>query len=138
MLKKNVFRVSIFFNLVIIVLGVVLFFKQGVSVETFEKNYIKIVETLKKSNPEVQIYVQSVFPVAGDLYENNFFKRSRPINESVSKLNTKISELEGVTILNSPVQFGNELAEEYSVDGLHLNKEGYEIWLNEIEEYVNE
>lgn len=112
--------------------------QQGISVETIEKNYIKIVEALKKDNPEVQIYAQSVFPVAGDLYENNFFKRSGPINESVSELNTKISQLDGVTILDSPDQFGNELAEEYSVDGLHLNKEGYEIWLGKIEKYVTE
>lgn len=110
--------------------------KQGVPVETIEQNYKKIIQTLKKNDPNVQIYVQSVFPVAGDLFENNYFKRSEPINEAVAHLNRKLSQLEGVTYLDIAAKFGPELSEEYSVDGLHLNKAGYEVWLNEIEKYV--
>lgn len=110
--------------------------QQGTSVEEIEQNYQQIIEALKKDSPETKIYVQSVFPIAGDLYENNFFKRSEPINEDVVQLNKKISQLEGVTVLKSPAQFGEELPEEYSVDGLHLNKEGYKVWLNEMEEHI--
>ncbi|MFL2105162.1 GDSL-type esterase/lipase family protein [Desemzia sp. FAM 23991] len=238
MLKKNMFRVSIFFNLVIIVLGVVVFFKQGgwvyfangpskvsadqpdvdpiveikqdnfelgdkqskevvfagdsqtdyfewseyfsevsvanrgisgdtsegllkrinqvtklnpkkvflligindiqqdIPVETIVKNYINIIKSIKEAKTETQVYVQSVFPVAGDLYENNQYKRSESINEAVAELNKRLAQLEGVTFINIADQFGNELAEEYTVDGLHLSKEGYEVWLSEIEEYV--
>lgn len=112
--------------------------QQDIPVETIEKNYKEIIQAIKEANPETQIYVQSVFPVAGDLYENNQYKRSKPINETVAKLNKKLVQLEGVTFLNIAEQFGNELAEEYSVDGLHLSKEGYEVWLSEIEEYVKD
>lgn len=112
--------------------------QQDIPVETIEKNYKKIIQKIKEANPKTQIYVQSVFPVAGEMYENNQFKRSKPINETVAKLNKKLAQLEGVTFLKVAEQFGNELAEEYSVDGLHLSKEGYEVWLSEIEEYVKD
>nr|WP_255565872.1 GDSL-type esterase/lipase family protein [Desemzia sp. RIT 804] len=111
--------------------------QQDIPVEIIVQNYIKIIEALKKANLETQIYVQSVFPVAGDLYENNLYKRSEPINEDVAKLNKRLAQLDGIIFLNVAEKFGTELSEDYSVDGLHLNKEGYEIWLNEIEKYVN-
>lgn len=112
--------------------------QQDVPVETIVQNYIQIVEAIKEANPETEIYVQSVFPVAGDLYENNQFKHSDSINESVAALNKKLSQLEGVKFVNAAEPFGSELAEEYSVDGLHLSREGYEVWLDEIEGYVKE
>ena len=110
--------------------------QQDIPVETIEKNYKEIIKAIKEADPETQIYVQSVFPVAGDLYENNQYQRSKPINETVIELNEKLAQLEGVTFLNVADKFGSELAEKYSVDGLHLSKEGYEVWLSEIEEYV--
>lgn len=112
--------------------------QQDVPVETIVQNYIKIVEAIKKDSSETQIYVQSVLPVAGDLYENNQYQRSEPINEAVSQLNKELAQLDGVTFLNVADRFGNELAEEYSVDGLHLSEEGYAVWLEEIEGEVKE
>lgn len=106
--------------------------------KTIEQNYIKIVKALKKANPEIEIYVQSVFPVAGDLYENNFYKRSEPMNTVVSDLNEKLSQLEGITFIDIADEFGDKLSEGYSVDGLHLNKVGYRVWLNEIERDIRE
>lgn len=111
---------------------------QGVSLESIEYSYIQIIDVIKKNKPNTHIYAQSVFPVAGELYESYFSKQSGPINESVARLNKRISQLAGATFIDVADKFGTELATEYSVDGLHLNKEGYEVWLNKIEEYVVE
>lgn len=111
---------------------------RNTQMKTIEQNYIKIVKVLKKANTEIEIYVQSVFPVAGDLYENNFYKRSEPMNTVVSDLNGKLSQLEGITFIDIADEFGDKLSEDYSVDGLHLNKVGYRVWLNEIERDIRE
>jgi len=112
--------------------------QKGIPIEDIEQNYVKIIEYINKSNPNVEIYVQSVLPVAGKLYERNFYKSSKPLNEAVIQLNKKLSELEGVTYINIADNFGKELPDKYSVDGVHLNKDGYKVWVDTITDDVTQ
>lgn len=112
--------------------------QQGVSIKDIEQNFADIIKKLRESNPDIEIYIQSVLPVAGELYERNFYRHSDTINESVLNLNEKLANLSDVTFINVAKKFGNELSEEYTVDGIHLNQKGYEVWLRCIDELVKD
>ncbi|MEG2286159.1 MAG: GDSL-type esterase/lipase family protein [Eubacterium sp.] len=96
-------------------------------------NYQEIIHTLKKLLPESEIYIESILPVE---------KISSIKNEDVQKLNTKIKalseqeNLEYINLYDLMVDETNHLKDDYSVDGVHLTGEAYQIWIDAISEYA--
>lgn len=97
------------------------------SVEDVVDNYKELIEVLKKNN--IRVIVQSTLMVCQE-YEN-----SVEVNKKVSLINKdlrKISSTQGFVFcdINSELTKNNMLKKEYSIDGLHLNAKGYEVWKN--------
>ena len=96
-------------------------------------NYLAVLSGLNKNCPGIKIYVQSILPIRGD---------KKTTNDKIMLLNEKIKEISNkakATYINLFILFldeNGELKSEYTIDGLHLSEEGYEIWKSAITEYI--
>lgn len=107
--------------------------RQKIPNETTLDYYEKILDTLQSSLPECEIYVQSVLPV----------NSSTGIpNAEVQALNKGIKELADsfnityIDLYSLLVDENNDLPVKYSVDGVHMTGDAYEIWIDGLKPYI--
>ncbi len=90
---------------------------------------------IKTSLPETYILVQSLYPVN----INVDIPLSSAVNERVSETNALLRDIcdEGgyiyIDVYSALVNADGELAEEYTVDGVHISERGYEVISNTVE-----
>jgi len=118
------------FNKVYIMLGA----NENLSLEykdSFVENYSNLIDTVKKSNPDSIIYVQSILPVSPS--RDNAGKITNTVinafNEGLYEmaLQKKVFYLD----INSTLKDSNgQLPEEAATDGVHFKKEYYMKWLD--------
>jgi len=98
-----------------------------------------IVYQVKAGSPETKIYVQSLLPINND---NNIYKRMLGKEKQIEKLNKEIEKFckkEDITFINLYPAFisgKRKLDAKYTTDGLHLNNDGYKVWINQIRSYI--
>lgn len=98
------------------------------------KNYREILDRIEQSSPKTKIYIQSVLPTKN---------RKLRSNDSIKLLNSKLETLANeksfkyINLYNSFLDKNGDLNMELSIDGLHLNGQGYLIWKKLIEYDVN-
>lgn len=96
--------------------------------------YKKIINTIKQQSPNTKIFIQSVLPVKGTLDDN--------VNKDIIKLNIELRKIaktynaEYIDLHTSFLQ-DEKLDPKYSLDGVHLNNEGYLLWKSQIRKYIN-
>ena len=99
------------------------------------RNIREIVSRVQEKSPSTKIYLQAVFPTRHD--------RSRP-NDLIQELNAEIAAIaqeKHCTFIDLyPLLLDSEglLAEEYTVDGLHLSDSGNAKWMAYILPYLDE
>jgi lysophospholipase L1-like esterase len=108
----------------------------GKTKEYVVQNYRKILERIKKDTPSTRVFVQSVLPV-------DETKHAERPNAAINYINTQLKKMSasfGYTYLDvaSIFEKGGQLNLAYSIDGLHVNGAGYEIWKKYIRSYVEE
>ncbi|RWS44128.1 platelet activating factor [Bacillus mycoides] len=104
--------------------------------ENVLKNYKYILEQLTVKLPNTKIFIESMLPV-------------KPVSKSTNLNNSDINwlnkELENLAKENNHTFIDlhslftdeeGELKKEWTVDGVHVNGEGYKIWENKIKNYV--
>jgi len=102
--------------------------------EEIVRKYRLVLANIKQSSPKTEVYIQSVLP------GNSRF--SKPVdNKLVFQLNEELKILAEefnykYIDLYSFFTIDNELAYQYTNDGLHLNGEGYAVWKEIIKNYV--
>lgn len=102
--------------------------------EEIVRKYRLVLAKIKQSTPKTEVYIQSVLP------GNSRF--SKPVdNNLVFRLNEELKILAEefnyqYIDLYSFFTIDNELAYQYTNDGLHLNGEGYAVWKEIIKNYV--
>ena len=95
-------------------------------------NYRKIIERIKKESPRTKIYFQTLLPVNNEFTQ---FKNHYNKDEHILWLNERIKALgkqENITVIDLYPHFLNsekKLDKKYTLDGLHLNAEGYKVWV---------
>ncbi len=102
------------------------------SEETFLKYYIKLIEAIEEKCPECEIIIQSITPLASTC------KLKKLTNELVNRSNLLLLVLaysKDLKFLDSTAHMKDDagyLKLEYcsSDDGIHINEEGYKIWIN--------
>jgi lysophospholipase L1-like esterase len=105
------------------------------------KNFEKIVRKILTESPETTIYIQSILPV-----NNDFGRYKRLINKEkqIEELNYRLKKLckkENIKFINLYplfLQHKHKLIPAYTTDGLHLNEEGYMVWISEICSLIEE
>jgi lysophospholipase L1-like esterase len=108
---------------------------QGEKIANIVNNYRLILEHFKHQIPETKVFVQSLLPISTK------FRRNK-INNEIIELNGHIKELakdlsfQYIDLFSAFLDKKNELDEQYTSDGLHLNGKGYLVWKEIIEKYV--
>ncbi|PEJ99343.1 GDSL-type esterase/lipase family protein [Bacillus wiedmannii] len=105
--------------------------------EQILKNYASILKKIKNDLPDTKVYIESILPIRdGSKFPNINNNDINWMNQELEKL----VEENGYTFVNLHPLFideNGELKENWSVDGLHINGNGYKVWEKEIKNYVN-
>lgn len=112
-------------------------------VDYIYNNIKKIVSEIHNERPNAKIYVESIYPInnSNDKKVGKTMVGTRK-NEDIIEINKKLKEYcktENYTYIDINKKLVNEdglLNLDYSVEGLHLNDEGYEIVTQELNKYV--
>lgn len=112
---------------------------EKISIEEIETNYIELLELIEKKCPNTKIYIQSTLPTVN---RNGILNSSEDINIRVQELNKKLKALalrKKLIFIDMYASFAdknNLLKENFTTDGIHLNKKGYKIWESYIERFL--
>lgn len=99
--------------------------KQITSTEYVAKNIIKITEIIHQKSPKTKIYLQTILPTA-EVYMQDY----------INQVNTILKNHKNdafYQLIDLHKEFANEqglIKSNLTSDGTHLNKLGYEIWVN--------
>ena len=106
--------------------------------DVFVEDYGKVIDTLLKANPNMEIYVQSIFPVSKTRSDKNLYGVT---NERVVEYNSKLKKLAEdkgvhyVDVYSSMVTEDGTLAESASPDGVHPNMEYCKTWVQYLRDH---
>lgn len=100
--------------------------------ETISEGYEELLDKLININ-HYDVYIQSILPVRSPNNVDNkaIIEENKQLRELADKYGATYIDLHSYFIDSN-----GELNEEYSLDGTHVNEEGYDIWKNIIKEYV--
>ena len=110
----------------------------GADASAVAEKYNKYIEGIRQENPGVLIYIQSTIPRRGT-------KNSESLsNDKINELNRLMMEYANTQKdvyyidISTPLMDGDgNLKQSYSSDGyVHLNIEGYSVWVNRVVDYV--
>lgn len=95
------------------------------------KNYRKIIQRIKKESPATKIYFHTLLPVNNTFTQfKNHYNKDAHILFVNSELK-KIAREEKIGLIDLYPHFldaSNRLDAQFTIDGLHLNAEGYKLW----------
>ena len=99
-------------------------------------NYRAIVEQIKKDTPNTQLIIQSILPVNNTVKNTGLSNADVLIlNEGIQKIATDFN-LKYVDLHQKFKDNSGKLDANYTLDGIHLNRAGYELWTGEINNLV--
>lgn len=102
-------------------------------------NYRKIVQTIKSASPRTKIHVQTLLPTNNTFTQ---FKNHYNKDEHIAAVNEEIRKIaaeEKVTCIELNKAFQDaegKLDKKLTMDGLHLNAEGYKLWAGILKTYL--
>lgn len=110
----------------------------GNSVDKIITNYKKIINDIKENSSTTKIYVESILPIDEKLYEKNYPTQRKLDSNNIKEINNKLKEISDTQYINLySVFMSNGGFDKYTVDGVHLNGQGYNIWQQSIKKYVD-
>ncbi len=102
-------------------------------------NYRRIIRQIKAESPKTKIYFHTLLPVNNEFTQ---FKKHYNKDEHIAYVNAelkKIGAAENITVIDLHPHFLNadkKLDKRYTMDGLHLNAEGYRVWAAVLKPYL--
>ncbi len=104
------------------------------SEETFLNYYVKLINEIKAKCPDCKIIIQSITPLATTC---TLKKLTNPLINRANLLLLILAHEHNVYFLNSAPALKDDsgyLKLEFcsSDDGIHINEEGYKVWINEL------
>ena len=95
------------------------------------RNHRLIVQKIKAASPATKIYFHTLLPVNNEFtqFKNHYNKDEhiKAVNEALKKMAVE----EKITLIDLHAHFldaSQRLDKRYTIDGLHLNAEGYKVW----------
>ena len=139
-------------NSVFLMIGINEFFadnseKPEVNPENVAKNIVKIADIITKHSPKTKIFIHTILPINNDQYikvkevNYNFLQDnySPSINSQVEETNSILKsnrQYEIVDLHSSFIDKTFKLNTNLSSDGVHLNENGYNLWVQETMELI--
>jgi len=111
--------------------------RNGVKSEQIINNYKKIMNKIKHDSPNTKVYIQSILPINEKLYKSTIK------NNYIISINKQIQVLVGkynytyINLFPLFVDSNDNLNSKFTIEGLHINGEGYLIWRQILEKYVS-
>jgi len=102
--------------------------------EEFEKEYDFLLEELGQRLPKKAIYIQTIMPRRGSYGSTN--DKVREYNQVIRALGRK-HKVHLIDTYPAFLDDKNELKDEYTEDGVHLNRQGQEVWATLLAPAVN-
>tara|TARA_B110000438_G_scaffold303720_1_gene366752 strand:- start:3398 stop:4213 length:816 start_codon:yes stop_codon:yes gene_type:complete len=137
---------------VFLLIGVNEFFKDNsnnieVTPAYVANNIFKIAEKIKNGSPSTTIYIQTIFPINNQFYmdvkmvDYNFLQNDYhpSINTQINEVNLILKNNEKFKVLDLHRHFLNKLNildPIFSIDGVHLNQNGYQVWVDKISDLI--
>ncbi len=109
----------------------------GYAIDSVFDNYKAIIQTIKAKSPETDIYVQSLLPT-----NRNIHYTDKPVLPNILTLNTRLKDFCVAQQLPFIDLFPYFIVEQkmnprYNCgDDLHLNGDGYMLWVQIIKDYI--
>jgi lysophospholipase L1-like esterase len=109
---------------------------QGRSVDEIFNNYKIILNSFHKKSSKTEVFVQSILPLNNQKFPNG------GVNNKIIELNARLKDLaqefsfQYIDLYSSFLDGNNQLDERYTIDGIHLNGQGYLVWKGIIEQDV--
>ncbi len=103
------------------------------------ENIKKIILEIEEKLPKAELYVESIYPINSTLDGNKVGRRT---NEAIRRVNREIedfclqNETKYLDVYSVLADDGDNLKIEYTIDGLHLSHEGYEVVSEVLKMYV--
>lgn len=100
--------------------------------QVFKVKYKELINEIKKIQPNCKIYIQSIIPMTKSKSDNDEIFNNKNV-EKFNKLVKEVAKEENVTYLDvksTLVDSQGYLPEEASMDGVHLDIDYCEKWLN--------
>lgn len=96
-------------------------------------NYAQIITALKEALPDTELYIQSILPIGSQTGMDT--SKVLTLNEQLKELasNHNLTYVDLYTLLADET---DHLPLAYSVDGVHLTGDGYQIWIDGISQYI--
>ena len=123
-------------KLIVLLIGINDFYNENRKVDDVIKDYRKIVDKIHESLPSTLVILESLYPVSDKKLKLAQYK------DSITEVNSAIKNVAkeyGYTYLDVFSNFvgTNGLAkDEYSLDGCHINQDGYKIVTEMLEPYI--
>lgn len=112
----------------------------NLSVDSITSLIDAMIIKIQTASPKTQIYLQSLLPI------NESFGKYKRLNDKtelipeINKKLKKVSEKRNITFVQLFPLFveknSSVLRKDLTSDGLHLNENGYNIWVKELKQYV--
>jgi lysophospholipase L1-like esterase len=102
-------------------------------------NYRRIIRQIKAESPKTKIYFHTLLPVNNEFTQ---FKKHYNKDEHILFVNTELKKIaaeENITLIDLHPHFldaSNKLDKRYTLDGLHLNADGYQVWAGILKQYL--
>lgn len=114
----------------------------GTDIQTIVSNIDAILSRIREQLPECRVFVQSLYPVNSHKKPAFLNVVGRRTNEAILQVNAllpDVCENNGATYVNVHDLLADEdgnLNRHYTMDGLHINAEGYKIVTAEVNRYL--
>ena len=117
-----------------------------ISMDDTINNVNKIINKIKKNRPFCEIYLESIYPInnSDDDKINHKMVTDKRTNKIIKKMNKRLKEVAEnekivyIDVYSKLVDKDGNLDIDYTIDGLHLSKEGYKVVTNKLLKYVKE
>lgn len=115
------------------------------SIDEITKNIQKIINNIKANRKYTKIYIESVYPINRNVFEEKNYSFNEKINNDIIKeLNNKIkilckeNKIQYIDVYNSLLDNDGSLKDIYTNEGLHLSDLGYFKVTTSLNKYINE
>lgn len=112
----------------------------NMSVEEIVSNIEKIISDIKIDNPQIEVYVEAIYPVNDGIDKTVVDERN---NEDIMEINNSLKEYcdanncTYIDMYDKLLDDEGNFSEEYTDDGLHPNDRGYEVITEELKKYLD-
>jgi len=110
-------------------------------------NIIKIANQIIDQSPSSKIFVQTILPINHEIYieENGFFpEHNVSLSEQIIQINSMImnqaagQQYKFIDLHSVFTDQDGLMNREYTTDGVHLNNNGYAVWVDYIHGYIQD